>query len=680
MVGSSFRFAGLAALTVWLIATGVSHAAESEAVQSPRSTASLVTEADSVVPGRAFRVGLRLQMARGWHTYWQNPGDAGLPPTLEFKLSGHAKVGKVAWPAPELKPEGPLMTFGYSGDLLLPVTITGATAPLSIELHAEWLICAKVCVPEEGDFRLDIPAGDGEPRAQGSLFSAADRRMPRASTFAASFRSDGTLTIKGLPALEDAFFVPDEPGRIVPSAAQPRVMSDDGLTLKLKAGKDWRNDQTLSGVLLTRDSTGQSAALAIAAISSGDTSPDTEGLPYLLVLAFLGGAILNLMPCVFPVLALKTAGLAGLGGARTGAVLRHVIPYTVGVVLSFAAVGGIFLTARLAGDGIGWGFQFQSPAFVGATAWLLFAVGLNLSGVFEVAGKFTGAGQSLAGRPGWLGDFFTGVLAVLVATPCTAPFMGAAIAGALSAGSVAGLTVFIAMGLGLAAPYVLVALVPGARRLLPRPGAWMDVLKGALAFPMYAAVIWLIWVISQQAGSTGLIYALAGLLLTGFAAWVAGISGTGIRGRRIALATATAAVLTAGALLPLLHAQAPAAIPRDTATGPERFSAIRLAALRAEGRPVFVNMTAAWCVSCLVNEQVALSVAPVQATFAAQGVAYLKGDWTTRDAEISSFLREHGRDGVPFYAVYPRNGAPPIILPQILTPQTVIDAVTAAAG
>ena len=472
----------------------------------------------------------------------------------------------------------------------------------------------------------------------------------------------------------------------------------------------------LSGTVVLRDRSGQETVLAVAATpapaaatpatispatppsavmslpgastpapslaaSLGTVLPGAASLARTLLFALLGGLILNLMPCVFPVLAMKAMSLARLSGAALNEVRAHALSYTAGVVLAFGALGGALLALRAAGGAAGWGFQFQSPAFVAAMAWVLFGVGLNLSGVFQVGGRLAGAGQGLASRGGHAGSFATGALAVLVATPCTAPFMGAAIAAALAMPAPLTLLVFLAMGLGLAAPYALLALVPHAARLLPRPGAWMDVLRGVLAFPMYAAAAWLVWVVSQQSGPDGVLAALGGLLLIGFAAWSYGLAQTS-GARWLGRGAALAAVALAAALLPALANPAAASLPGLAAAPPtagaasegaEPWSAARLASLRAANRPVFVNMTAAWCVSCLVNERIALSPAAVRDAFAARGVAYLKGDWTRGDPAITAYLREHGRDGVPLYVFYPAGSGAPRVLPQVLTQAAVLE-------
>ncbi len=658
-------------------------ALESAPVSSKRATATLVTDTDQAAPGTPFHAGLRLRLAPGWHTYWQNPGDAGLPPELSFDAAPGLRTGAIKWPAPEILTEGSLTIFAYTGDVLLPVIVTSVTGAATLRAHATWLVCEKVCVPEEGDFAIDLPAGTPSPSAQTPLFTAATAHTPISSPYETHIAADGTLTLIADPALvatvRSAGFFPL--GQTIdPGAPQPLSIDGGRLRIKLTPAAPLDPAAGLAGVLVLRDGIGSASYLDIAAtpavvpgagpalIPVGDIA---QTLPQLLALALLGGLILNLMPCVFPILAMKAMAIARMSGQDSASVRAHALSYTAGVVLAFMTLGAALLALRLAGQAAGWGFQFQSPVFVVLTAWLLFGVGLNLSGVFAVGGNIAGTGQSLAGRGGHVGSFFTGLLAVVVATPCTAPFMGAAIAGAMVAPPAQMLAVFAAMGLGLAAPYALLAVMPRMARALPRPGAWMDLLKELLAFPMYAAVVWLLSVLSQQAGSDGVVAALGGLALLGFAGWAIGRSqrGSGF-GRRLGQGAALAGIVAAGLLLPSISS-APAGAAHAVTEGTEPFTAARLAQLRAEGRPVFVNMTAAWCVSCLVNERVALGAATVKAAFQAHNIVYLKGNWTQRDPVISAFLREYGRDGVPLYVLY-LPGQAPRVLPQILTPGIVL--------
>ncbi len=670
-------------------------ALESTPAVSSRDTVSLVSDTDRVAPGTPFRIGLRFRLAPGWHTYWRNPGDAGVAPELDLALPNGAVAGPITWPAPQRIAEGPLMTYAYTGEVVLPLTVTPASAPhgsglpasangiTTISADARWLVCRQICVPEQAHFTLDLPTGDLPAShtaisPQAPLFTAADRRIPRPSPWVAHIAADGTLWLRGAElnaaTVTNAWFIPSAAGTIQDAAPQLLSTGPGSLTLSLKPGPEFKAGAGLDGVLAVLDRSGQETDVAVSA-TPGAPPPDLSmPLGRVLGFAFLGGLILNLMPCVFPVLAMKALGLAA--GAAQGRMRAHAVSYTAGVLLAFAALGGALLAARAAGTAAGWGFQFASPVFVAAMAWLLFGVGLNLSGVFEIGSRLAGAGQHLAGRGGHSGSFFTGMLAVLVATPCTAPFMGVAIAAALAAPPAETILVFLTMGFGLAAPYALFAAVPTLGRLAPSPGRWMDRLRQGLAFPMYGASAWLVWVISQEAGPAGVLGTVAGLVLLGFAAWVIGLAQqeTG-RARRLAQSVAAATLLAALAVLTGIGTAPP--VPLPTEADAQAYSATRLAALHAEGRPVFVNMTAAWCVTCLVNERVAIASTPVRDAFAAHHVAYLKGDWTRQDGAITAFLREHGRDGVPLYVYFPPGEQPPHVLPQILTEQAVLRAIGA---
>jgi len=378
---------------------------------------------------------------------------------------------------------------------------------------------------------------------------------------------------------------------------------------------------------------------------------------------------------VFPVLAVKATSLAKLSGGAPRELRLSGLFYTLGVIAAFLALALALLAIRAAGGAVGWGFQFQSPLFVVAMSWLLLAIGLNLSGAFEFGTSLVGAGQGLAGRSGHAGSFFSGLLAVVVATPCTAPFMGAALGSALAAPAATCLAIFVAMGFGLALPYTLLGIFPALARLLPRPGAWMLRLRQALAFPMYASAAWLLWVLTRQTGEQGLRLALTGALAIGFFAWLHGLMREAGRvwwPRGLALACIAGLVALALALQTL---PAPDVAATTASSNDEHFSAQRLAELRRADRPVFVNMTAAWCITCLVNERTTLSSPEVRQTMRRLGVAYLKGDWTNQNPEITAYLQSFRRDGVPFYAFYPANGAEPAILPSVLTHAIVLEEI-----
>jgi len=667
----------LAVLLAWVPI----QARESAPVVSPRATVSLVSEAAAIAPGQPFRLALHQRLAPGWHTYWTNPGDAGAATELALELPEGWSVSPLAFPAPRRIPFGPLVNFGFEGEAALLLTVTppadlrpGETVRIAGE--ATWLVCERICIPEEGRFEIALPV-EARPRISASarpLFLAAEAALPRPSPFAAEagFRGrQGRLTLSGealaAGSVRDAFFFPAAGGWLDNAAPQAFAVRAGALTLDLAAAAD--PPARVEGVLVLTDAAGVRTAHAVSARPG---PPPPAGLPLwqAALFAALGGLILNLMPCVFPVLAMKALGLARLSGGARAEVRAHAASFCAGVVLSFLAVAGLLLALRAAGAEAGWGFQFTSPAFVAAMAWLMLAVGLNLSGVFAMGGA-VGAGGALAARGGHAGSFFTGVLAVVVATPCTAPFMAAAIGAALAMPAAATLVVFAAMGAGMALPYALLALAPGLAARLPRPGPWMIRLREALAFPMYAAAAWLVWVLSQLAGPDGVLVALAGAVLVALAAWALGLAQRGGFRR----AGAAAAMLALGGALLLLPRLQPSAEPLALAAGAEPWSEARVAALREEGRPVFVNLTAAWCISCKVNERLALDTPATRAAFAERGVAVLVGDWTRGDPAISALLRAQGREGVPLYLLYPpRAGAAPEVLPQILTEGILRDA------
>lgn len=669
------RIAFAVLLLALLAAAPRAHAVESAPVSSPRDTATLVSDTNAVAAGSAFRVGLLLRLAPGWHTYWRNPGDAGTAAELKLDLPRGAAAGTIAWPTPRRVREGPLVTYAYTGTVLLPVTVHPGPGPgpWTIRAHASWLVCKNICVPEQGSFRLDLPAGTPGPDAETPLFAAHDRAMPRPSPWQASIAADGALWVHGpeldRPTVRAAWFIPSHAGEIQDDATQTLSVRNGGFVLGLHLAKGYHAADGLSGILAVRDGAGQVTGVELHALP-GAAPAAFPPLQRVLVFALLGGLILNLMPCVFPVLAVKAVSLTA--SAQSGTARAHALSYTAGVMVTFAVLGGALLAAREAGAAAGWGFQFQSPVFVAAMAWLLFAVGLNLSGVFQVGGGWSGAGSSLASRGGHVGSFFTGLLAVLVATPCTAPFMGVAVAAGLAAPPAITELVFLMMGLGLAAPYLLLAAVPSLAHVAPRPGRWMELLKQGLAFPMYAAAVWLLWVVSQEAGSSGVLGTAAGFVLLGFAGWVLGVSQqTSGRSRRFGQSAAAATLLAALAVLSGIAVAPGAPVAASSTDGIAPFSPARLATLRAAGRPVFVDMTAAWCVTCLVNERVALDTPAVQQAFQRHHVALLKGDWTRQNPVITAYLRANGRDGVPLYVYYPPHGQPKI-LPQILTEHEVL--------
>ncbi|MGZ5053531.1 MAG: protein-disulfide reductase DsbD family protein, partial [Methylobacter sp.] len=473
---------------------------------------------------------------------------------------------------------------------------------------------------------------------------------------------------------------------------QPRHIAGDTVELQLKSGDaPLPPGAKLTGVLVVTEGTGSDSVTRgyVVDVASSDTAPAKAEsklvLASAMLLALLGGVILNLMPCVFPVLSIKALALIKHARNEPRQTKLHGLAYTLGILASFLLLGVILIALKASGAEIGWGFQFQSPLFVLAVAYLMFTVGLSLSGVFSIGSSVAGVGSSLAGRSGYSGSFFTGVLATVVATPCTAPFMGAAVGFALSQPPVVLLMVFLSLGLGLALPYLLLSNWPSLQRRLPKPGVWMDRLKQGMAFPMYAAAVWLVWVLAQQSGINSIVVALGGMVAIAFAAWLYELTKYSEKtAQRTGLgfsALLLSAALFGGYFGVETTASAVAVASVETTDRHwQPYTPTRLKELRGQGKPVFINFTAAWCISCLVNEKVALSQDAVIDAFTRGGITYLKGDWTNRDPEITRILAEFGRSGVPLYLYYPTGtSTSPVILPQILTPEIVTQAVAAPA-
>ncbi|MBS1001758.1 thioredoxin family protein [Acetobacter persici] len=687
-------------------------AAESAPVSTTgHSVATLITDTDTTDGRAPLHVALRLKLQQGWHTYWRNPGDAGEAPAVTVTADGGAtgKASTIIWPTPHRIPDASLMSYAYTGDVVLPMALALQPAaaqpsgPTTLKAHASWLVCENVCVPEEADLSVTLQPGPAHPSAEAPLFAAAADATPVPSPYAATVAADGVLSVTGhglsARSVQDAWFMPDQQGLIDQAAAQNFAAQDGGLTLHLKRLPDFAANQPLSGVLVLKDAAGSERALAlsaspVAAAAQGASEAASSsftgklaqaGFLQQVAFAFLGGLILNLMPCVFPILAMKALSLARLGKAERRTQVTSAACYSLGVMVTFLALGGVMMGLRVAGAAADWGFQFQSPLFVTLVTWLLFAMALNLLGVFEFMPVTAGSSLSTHAHGHWH-DVVTGILAVVVATPCTAPFMGVAIAGALSGPPAMGLIVFAAMGLGLAAPYLLLTTVPGLAARLPKPGAWMQYLRQFLAFPLLGSCVWLLWVAALEGGASIVLLLATGLVLLGFAAWMYGVAQVKLiqqghtRASTALHGLALLGLLGALALVPALRHQSAAPATSGSLTsglpkGTEPFSEARLKELHAAGKPVFVDMTAAWCITCLVNEKVALDIPGTQAALAARGVTVLRGDWTNHDPAISAFLKAHGRDGVPFYLYVPANG-PEVVLPQILTPGLVTSTIT----
>jgi thiol:disulfide interchange protein len=705
-------FATIAALGLALAALVAGPAAQSAPVDSGHVMVELAPQG-AAVPGSTIYVALRQKLDKGWHTYWRNPGDSGEATRIKWTLPSGWSAGDIVWATPHRLPVGPLVNYGYEDEVLLPVPITvpASARPgqtVRIDAAVAMLVCEEICIPEDAKVSLDLPvSAEPKPNVQwGRKVETALADAPKAAGLAAAMIHVGPslkLAVTGAPLrgadVSKAYFFPFDGAVIDHAKPQPIERGPEGLTLTLAPGYAFQGPEppkSIAGVLSLGDRAYEveapagpapagAAGLGAPSASGGGGAAVGIGLPLALAFAFLGGVVLNLMPCVFPILSMKAASLAGHGHEPRAARLQG-LAFTGGVLLTFVALAAVLIAAKAAGAAVGWGFQLQSPAVVAGLALLMLLVALNLSGVYELGTSAQGAGGSLASRGGMAGAFFTGVLAVVVAAPCTAPFMAGALGFALTQSAPVALAVFAVLGLGFAAPFLALSLSPALLRRLPRPGPWMDVLRRLLAFPMYAAAGWLVWVLTLQAGTMALAAMIAAAVAVALAAWLWGLgqrSGRPLLPRGFAAAAGVAAIA-----LVALAARSPAPGAAASAGGSavagelpsQPFTPERLAELRGQGRPVLVNFTAAWCVTCQVNERVALSRKAVADAFEKNQVVYLKADWTNRDAVIARTLAEHGRAGVPLYLLYGTDPAgPPVVLPQLLTEGAVVSALEKAA-
>ena len=652
----------------------------------------LVAQNQALIAGDN-RLALRIKPEKGWHVYWRNPGDSGLPTKLVWpQLPEGISAGEIQWPFPEEHTLGDLTNYGYGEDTLLPFSLSvaaGTPSPVALSARAEWLVCADVCIPGKADVKLDLPVADqAQPDPKwAAAFDHAIAHLPKPADFKAQFQIDGEefrLAFDTLPgSSNEARFYPYATDIVAHTAKVRSAWSGRSLSLARPLSTYFvQAPESVQGILVLGDSDAASAYEftaepgTVAPVAASVTAPASGGAAapsfwFALGFAFIGGLILNLMPCVFPVLSLKALSVMKVQGEAAAEHRRHALSYTAGVVASFLLVAGVLIGLRAGGAALGWGFQLQSPLFVGLLVYVMVALGLSLSGLVQFGTRWMGAGQSLATKPGLSGSFFTGVLAVVVASPCTAPFMGSALGFALTQPAIASLAVFLALALGLAFPFLLLGFVPALASFLPRPGAWMETLKQILAFPLYLTAVWLLWVLGGLTDRSGMALALVGLVTLAFGLWLLGQSQ-----KRFAHLIGLIAVIGAVALLfhPMVRTPSTSA-KSETAIGWEPYSDARLDELRAQGKTVFVDFTADWCLTCKVNERIALHSAKAVAAFEKNEVVALVADWTRADPEITAALARYERSGVPLYLVSVR-GAEPKVLPQVLTPDLVADAVS----
>ena len=707
------------------------------AVRADNIEVELVSRFASAAPGQSLQIGLRLKHDTDWHTYWRNAGDSGLPTQTKYTLPKGVTASAIKWPYPTRVGLADLANYALEGELVLPVTVqipAGASTALHFEMLAQWLVCRDICIPGEALLALDIPIAKTPPTPSSfaALFDQHARQVPSAtpingSVFISQTNNTATLRLLGLPQFKAIEFFPYTESWIVPTADQLVYKDADSVRIDLKqsltpATPDFKsplgivvvdgqsfevratqsntvpvqsellvttkiahfvNMKKSSGLLPSKSVLASSAgsvpstSLPVPAIAlpTGDSQP--IGFAVAVVFALLGGLLLNLMPCVFPVLGIKLLAFA----QEPTQMRRHVLFFTAGILATFVGLAALLLALRSAGEAIGWGFQMQSPLFVACLALLFVALGLNMSGVFELGTRVaqlgnssaaSGAGSSSSSSSSSLSAFFAGVLAVVVATPCSAPLMGSALGYTLAQPAVEMFAVFAAMGIGLALPYLLLALRPSLVSRLPRAGNWMKTFKELLAFPMYLTCAWLVWVFGQQTSMDAVFRLLCAMVAIGASVWLWGRWQYSGKSLPISTSIGAPALLVAAGLLVWNASQPASQVASNSSFIGEQTSQWRSYSDQAvvdglaQGKPVFVDFTAAWCISCQANKKLVLETKETQKLFADLGVVTLRADWTKRDPVITAALAKLGRNAVPVYVVY-RPGSAAQLLPEVLS-------------
>lgn len=704
-----------ALLAAWAASPwAAAQSADRNVVSSERARAELMVHApEGVAPGKPVWVGLHLAHQPGWHSYWKNSGDSGLPTQLQWTLPAGVVAGDIAWPVPSKIPFGTLTNYGYGDTVLLPVPLTitpefkpsSLTGDLEVKLKAQWLVCFKVCIPEEGEFTLRVSA-KSTTAINGPAFDASFAAQPKPlqgeSVVTPQARSL-ELRVSGLPASLQGKTLElfPETGDVIDNSAKPnqawqgtvwttkvplsaqRSNSPSVMPIVVTAGgQGWRTEARVIGEWPQQTAQAGAgselqAALRSDASSGVLTAASSSTLVAALLGALLGGLILNFMPCVFPVLAIKVVGFA----RDTGNQRHHRmggLAYAAGVVTSFVALGGLVLVLRAGGEQLGWGFHLQSPPVVAALAVLFTVLGLNLAGLFEFRALVASRIASLEMRHPIANAFLSGALAVAIASPCTAPFMGASLGLAMALPPMQALLVFAALGAGMALPYLAASWIPGIARFLPRPGPWMATFRQAMAFPMFATVVWLAWVLGQQSGIDGAAALLILLVALSALIWVMMRSNGRTRPLVVTCAAASLSVL-AWFTVPVVSAGAPQPAA-ESGDGPwGDWAPGRVEQLLASGQPVFVDFTAAWCVTCQYNKKTVLADATVLSELSRNNVALLRADWTRRDPAITSALAQLGRSGVPVYVFY-KLGRAPVVLSEIPSVKDMRSAIAGLSG
>ena len=635
----------------------------------------------AAVEGQEFDIAIRQTIREGWHTYWKNAGDSGEPLSIEWALPDGVTLSDIRYPTPMEIRYDPLVNYGFEGRPIYLQTVQVGEDfegdEIILEGEAFWLVCQEICIPEQQNISLTLPIRNVSEPANTGIFESAKEAMPQAVDWPSQLVKTGqvaSLSVQVPQDLQNQFtdveIYPYDWGVMTTADTAMADIRGDGTVVFTKTA-DTRDFSELIKPQFVLKTTNNAYVITASTGVATDVVAESP-VPFLTIafFAFLGGIILNLMPCVFPVLSMKALSLINLSSKERRNAQASGLAYTAGIIVSFIAIAGLLIGLKSAGATIGWGFQLQNPYVVAALATLLFLIGLNLAGAFDISSRWVNLGARFTRGNDLKSSFFTGVLACIVATPCSAPFMASAIGYALTQNVIVSLLVFIILGFGLAFPYLLLCYIPKFQKFLPRPGKWMETFRQVLSFPMFASAIWLIWVLSRQSGDMALLYILALFLTIVFLLWLF----------RTNLLPLIKWIITLGAVI-MFALYAPVMSSNRTPTHlPFTQERLNQALQDDPDKGILVNMTAAWCITCLLNERTSLSNETVKQAFKDENIIYMKGDWTNRDSEITQYLESFERNGVPLYVFYDKadeNGErpDPEVLPQILTPSIVIETI-----